>query len=452
VLAAGVLLGRPALAGMVEDGSPYWYRTGYLHTSSVNLASTTATVDTAPPGTVRLPYAPLQAAFDPKGTYALVATAGGVDAFVFDGRGVLPVTTWQLGRMAATGVAWVEGGDAFAVATASHVLVYGLNQQGGAVLAAWTAAAGVVGLAPAPAALPSAVLVATAEGVRLYQARHSALVPVSGGPAGLSGNLGVAATADGAVAATWQQDAVQLWTWDGAAYLPATAWDPPSPPPAAGPVAGVAFFPQGGGYWILTRQGQLLAYAYGPSGLSVLAGWSLSVSATPDVPVTLASGWGAASGAVVYPSGWDYEDLAAGGTLGRDGIRSLAGQTWPAYAPRAVLESVMLPAGHPVARIRVEDADCAAGQTPPRCARAAELPAGTGIAYQVSTDGCRTWTSTPLFADVTLPPGSDLCYRITLTTDNPVETPVVTVTNLYEIAPRQAVGDVSSLLCTGGTC
>jgi len=179
--AAAVMLGPAAAAGTVQNASPYWFRDDYLDTNSVNLAATTAVVDVASPGTVTLPYAPLQAAFDPNGTYALVATEGGVDAYVFDGQSVVAVTNWGLGSLPATGVAWVEGGDAFAVSTASQVVVYGLNGQGDAVLAAQTAAAGVIGLAPGPAALPSAVLAATANGADVYEAQGTSLVPISVG-------------------------------------------------------------------------------------------------------------------------------------------------------------------------------------------------------------------------------------------------------------------------------
>ena len=450
--AAALMLGPAAAAGTAQGTSPYWFRDDYLNTSSVNLAATTAMVDTASPGTVTLPYAPLQAAFDPNGTYALVATEGGVDAYVFDGQDVVPVTNWGLGNLPATGVAWVEGGDAFAVSTASQVVVYGLNGQGGAVLAAETAAAGVVGLAPGPVDLPSAVLAGTTNGAQVYEAQGRLLVPVSGGPGGLAGNLGVAATADGSVAATWQQESVQLWTWDGAAYLPAMAWDPPTPPLADGPVVGMAFFPQSGGYWVLTRQGQLLAYAYGPSGLSALPRWSRSVPVSPDVPAAVNPGWAPAAAAVVYPTGWDYEGLMAGNTLGEDSTRSLSRQRWSAYTRQAVLESVMLPVGHRVTAVRVEDADCAAGQSPPDCTGMATLPAGTGIAYQVSTDGCRTWTAVPVLTNVTVPAGSNLCYRISLTTRDLTATPVLDVTNLFEIAERRTPGRTAALLCTGGGC
>ena len=149
---------------------------------------------------------------------------------------------------------------------------------------------------------------------------------LAGGPSGLTANLGVAATTDGSVAATWKQEAVQLWAWNGTAYAPAATWDPPVPPVAGGPVVGVAFAPQsdgqGGAFWVLTGQGQLLAYAYGPAGLSALPGFSLSVPADPHPPAGLAAGWAPDAGGVLYPTGWVYEDLGTGDTFGQDSVRT----------------------------------------------------------------------------------------------------------------------------------
>ena len=60
---------------------------------------------------------------------------------------------------------------------------------------------------------------------------------------------------------------------------------------------------QGGTFWVLTRQGQMLGYAYGPGGLQTLPAWSLSVPADPDPPTALAAGWGRHAEAVLYPTG-----------------------------------------------------------------------------------------------------------------------------------------------------
>ncbi len=441
-------LGGSVVAGTVETTNPYWFRDSYTTRSSVDQTMTTAAVNTAGTGTVQLPYAPMQAAFDPAGTFALVAMQTGLDAYVFDGIGVSVLQGWNLSGIAATGVAWLKRGAAFAVSSTSQVAAYGIDSGGQVLRAAETAASGVEGLAPGPASLPFGVLAATVHGARVYEAQGTALVEVSGGPSGLSGNLGVASTSGGAVAATWQREAVQIWAWDGAAYLPVSQWTPPTPPRVDGPVAGVAFFPQGGGYWVLTAQGDLLAYAYGSTGLQSLGGMGTTLS---PMPVGLASGWGASAVAALRPTGWTYEDAQAG-VFGRDAPRSLTGQTWPSYAAQGVLQSVVLSAGHQVSEVRMEDADCAAGKAPPDCTRQAQVPGGTTVTYQVSTDGCATWTSALPFTNVKVPAGDQLCYRLILGTSDPTETPVVDVTNLYELATEQTTGSVAALLCVGSNC
>ena len=411
-------------------------------------ATTTAAVDTAGPGTVQLPYAPIQVAFDPAGTFALVATQTGVGAYVFDGQGVTPLAGWNMGGVDATGAAWLQDGASFAVSTTAQVAAYGIDSGGRVLRAAETAVAGVVGLAPGPASLPMALLAATAHGARLYEAYGTALVERSGGPSGLSGNDGVAATRDGAVAATWQRRAVQLWAWDGERYLRASGWDPPAPAAADGPVVGVAFFQQGGGYWVLTRQGQLLAYAYGTVGLQALSGMGRRVA---TMPAGLATGWGVDAAGVSYPTGWAYED-AQTGVFAPSGARSLGGQKWPAYAPRGTLQGSMLPIGHRVDEVRLEDASCASGQTPPHCTAQAYVPSGTAVTYAVSTDGCNMWKAAPPFTNVRVPAGDTLCYRLDLSTTDPTRTPVVDVTSLYEVAQQKTTGLVSARLCAGPTC
>jgi hypothetical protein len=442
VLAAALWVGRGADAGVVQQQSPFWFRDDYTDTSSVNLAATTAEVDTAGTGTVTLPYAPVGLSFDPAGTYTLVATRSGVQAFVFDGQAVRPVPAgmWNLGSLSATtGVSWIVSGAAFAVSTTAQVVVYGLVPGAGysAVQVAQMPFSGALGLAPGPSSLPSAVLVATATGATLLEAQGTSLVAVAGGPSGLAGNLGVAATVDGSLVATWQQEGVQIWAWDGSAYVRAASWDPPTPPLADGPVAGVAFFSQstgqGGAFWVLTAGGQLLAYAYGPAGLLALPGLSLSVTSSPAAPAALGAGWSADAVGVMYPTGWIYEDLGAGGTFGPDPVRSLGGQTWAVYASSAALQSVALAVGHPVDEVRVEDADCAAGQTPPNCTALPRIPPSTSVAYEVSTDGCVTWSPVPPHTNVPVPRGQSLCYRLILATADPTSSPVVDVTNLYEI-------------------
>lgn len=435
--------------GAVESTSPYWFRDAYTGLGSINTRVTTAAVNTES-GTVELPQVPLSVAMNPSGTDALVATQGGVYAYVFNGEAVVALRRWDLGGVDSTGVTWVEGGSAFAVATTSGVMLYGLSASGLVHRVARVMVSGVVGVASGPSNLVGAIVAATRAGAVLYVGEDTSLVPITGGPSGLNNNLGVASTANGSIIATWQASAVQLWAWNGASYEPTLAWDPPAPP---GRVVGVAFFPHGDGYWILTQQGQLLAYAFGLDGVTPLPAYSLARVADSSAPEALGSGWSGVSVAILTPSGWWFQDVGPGGVFQTDPPRSLTGQSWPVYPPSAVLQSVVLPVGHMVSDVRVEDANCPKGGGRIPCTDLASLPNGTSVSYEVSTDGCRTWTVAPLFTNVAVTPGTQLCYRLTLATTNPVETPVIHVTNLYEIATE--VIDRSgapTTLCLGSGC
>ncbi len=205
---------------------------------------------------------------------------------------------------------------------------------------------------------------------------------------------------------------------------------------------------------MLTAQGQLLAYAYVPAGLSALPGFSLSVPADPNPPAGLAPGWAADSVGVLYPSGWAYEDLGTGNTLAQDAVRSLTGQTWAVYQGNAVLQSVVLPVGHAVDDVRVEDANCAAGKVPPNCTGRATLPhrhlgrLPGEHRWLPHLDGCAG------LHQRLRPAGTSLCCRLARATTDPTVTPVVDVTNLYEIAERTTVESPGgpAVLCLGSGC
>ena len=450
LLAAGLLAASSAtvVAEGVVNRNPWWFRDGYRQATFVDALRTTAALDTWDGGTVRLPYAPLQLALDPGGTYALLALPPGVSGYVFDGRRVRAVRRWDLGAVPARGATWIDRGRAFALNTGTRLVVYGLA-AGAAVRAGEVEVAGAGELAPGPRALSLALLAADASGATLYRAAGTTLQAVPGGPAGLTANLGVAATSGGGVVATWQAGAVQIWVWDGGAYLPARRWEPPVQAPGAAPVVGVAFFPEGGGYWVLAADGRLRAYAIGTAGLRPLPGLSRTLAADP---AGLAAGWRGDAVAVLYPSGWLYEQAQTGGGLVTDAARSLSTSPWPVYAASAVLVSRTLQVGHPVGEVRLEPARCGGRPAPTDCTDAPRLPPGTAIDYALSTDGGRRWTPVPAARAVTVPPGDRVRYRLSLQTADATTTPVVRVTNIYELARRARVGAGAAVLCAGGGC
>lgn len=450
LLAAGLLAANSAtaVAAGVVHRNPWWFRDGYRQATFVDPLRTTAALDTWDGGTVRLPYAPLQLALDPRGTYALLALPQGVSGYVFDGRRVRAVRRWDLGALPARGVSWIDRGRAFALNTGTRLVVYGLA-AGVAVRAGEVQVAGAGDLAPGPRALPLALLAADASGATLYRAVGTTLQAVPGGPAGLTSNLGVAATPGGGVVATWQAGAIQIWVWDGGSYLRARGWDPPAQAPGAASVVGVAFFPGGGGYWVLTADGRLNAYAIGTASLQPVAGLSRHLAADP---AGLAAGWGGDAVAVLYPTGWLYEQAQTGGGLVTDVPRSLSTSPWPVYAASAVLVSRTLAVGHSVGEVRIEPARCSGRPDPTDCTDTPRLPPGTAMAYALSTDGGRHWTAVPAAQVVTVPPGDRVLYRLSLHTADATTTPVVRVTNIYELARRARVGAGAAVLCAGGGC
>ncbi len=453
LIAALVPLGLGVRAAGVRSSDPWWFSDSYTTTAYVDLRATTAVIDLGPPGLVRLPYAPAQVAFDPAGTYVLVATEGGVQAYLREGAQVVSAPGWRLGAADATGVAWIDGGAAFAVTTPFEVAEYGLAAIPGAYRAEQVAASPVgraIGAAPGPSSLPGAVLVATPTGAALWAMQGLSLVSVSGGPQGLAGNRGVASTRDGSIVATWQRGQVELWAWNGSAYVRTPLWDPPTVP---GNVVGVAFFARSDGYFVLTDRGRLSAYAFGPLGVTALPGYGGVVTA-PEVPVALGAGWSGVSAVALLPSGWTYQDWMPGTGFGPDPAKSLSGQSFAVYQPSAVLQSVPLRLGHAVSEVRIEDADCALGQRLAACTHAAVVPAGTSVAYAVATGACAHWVDVAPFVNGAVAASDQICYRLRLATGNPVRTPVVDVTNIYEVARQTFAGpgSVRALLCLGGGC
>lgn len=415
-------------AGGVQSADPWWFQDQYTSLAYVDPAATTATVDTSAgaTGQVSLPLVPAGLALDPAAATGLIATAAGVQAWSFDGAALAPAPVFDLPAADYVGAAWLgAAGNQLALAT-----------PGAVMLDAWSGAAwrqvgrvgvgGVAGIAqgaPFPGAAAT-ILVATNTGFQVAAYRGGALALVSGaGITGLQGVGGIAAAPGGALAALWSGSGLRVYGWDGSAYRQAPTWEIPAGGPA---ILGAAWFRGGNGYWVLRADGTLSAYAFDGSFVVAVPGLSARIA----LPVAaLATGWGRGAVAALCPSGWTYLD---GDPLGPDAARSLNGLHLPLYQPSAVLQSIALQPGHALDAIQVD-------------AAVATEPVGTGIAYQVSTDGGASWTRvSPCLnpgppadcaADNTaLPPGSDILYRLVLSTANPDLTPRVDTTSLFEIA------------------
>lgn len=437
-----------ARAGVLH-ADPYWFQDTYRTSQWVQVRATTAS-GVGDDGGVRLAPAPLALAMQPHGRVVLAATTDGVQAFVSSPAGMQSLVGWHLTAPGVRGVAWLHGGGSFALATSQQIAVYGETSAVGAhpvVRVATADMGGVRGLAAGPATLGAAVLAATDQSVVLLDSAGTGLQVLSGGVRGLAGNLGVASNGDGSVIATWTAQAVQLWVWDGVRYVAAPLWDPPLHPD--GRVVGVALARRSRVYWVLTARRVAQAYAYGTAGAFPLAGLSIVVPPGRFGPRAISTGWTATGVAIASPDGWRYA-AAVGTGMAWESRLGLSGERWPAYRKQSTVESTILPLGHAVTQLRVEDANCTALGV---CQDGPQLPAGTALAYRVATEGCTSWNAAEVAANFTLPlVARDVCYRLRLSTVNPRRTPVVHVTNIYEIALVSDQSRVAALLCALAGC
>ncbi len=131
--------------------------------------------------------------------------------------------------------------------------------------------------------------------------------------------------------------------------------------------------------------------------------WAIAPSPWGDMDYVSLSAWG-----IRYQAG------TGRGAWRSEGARSAAGDWWQemvrrrvAYEPDAVLVSRVVPTQIPIGRIRLT--------------AVAQVPDGTAVEYDVSTDGGTTWTTVPPDANAEVPPGFDFAYRICLHTDHPLD-------------------------------
>ena len=413
-LLAAAALSLPATAAGVKNASPYWFQDSYRTLDYVNTGPrTTAIVDTAGTGTVWLP--PLSAddlAYAPSYVGAdifEVGTASGVQGWGYNGAEMIREPFLDVAATNPTGVAFLDQasqGVRLAVSTFGGVGIYAWNgQQWAAALN--ISAPGTIGVA---AGAGGGVLAATAGGFTLYSPAGTQQAQVTG----ISGLRGITSAVGGSLVAVWTATAASFYTWTGAGYVALPSWSEPLP--SGGTLLGVAFFRGGTGYWLATPT-QVVAYGWNGATLTQISGWSST--AVPGTAVAVSPGWAAGSVVLLSPAGVQYLD-ASGGALGVDGARSVVGQSWAVFSSGGILYSAVLPVGHDVDEVKMVDTMAA-------------LPSGTSLMYWVSTDGGGSWTETPPMVPTDVPSGSSLVYQADLTTDNQAQTPVLDITDLYEI-------------------
>lgn len=389
-------------------------------------AATGAALDTSPPGTVTLPQPPAVLAYDPVTSTVLAGRGASLRAWAWNGDGLSRFPAMDVaapGGQRLAGAAFVgDDGSRLALLTDAALILYGWTGDGWRELASAPVAGGV-GVARG---VGSDVLVVTGSDLLVFGWDGSALRPLPGaGVSGFPGARGVT-SGDGTLAAVWTDSSVAVLGWDGSGYRDAPTWEPPRG--SLRNVLGVAFWRDGGGYWVLDG-GTVRAFAYAGSYVVEVGAWSFPVPGAASV----AAGWDARSLGAVAGSRVRYWDWTGDGAL-EVAAKEIGDIGAGAYAEAAAYRSVAFPLDHPVGIVQVD--------------LKGDFPAGTSVAVKVSTDGGTTWTAVaPCVNPVDVvgecgpdntpvPFGSTLVYELILTTVDPSRTPSVDMTDLVEIASR----------------
>jgi len=367
----------------------------FLDLSRVDVGNTTAAVDTAPPGLVYLPRSGDSVALRPGALQYAVVVPGGISGYVWNGTAMARDPQLDVSFPGAVAVAFSEDGGFLAAASSSEVRVYGFDQAGSPrQVAAVGGFSGVVALEPGPArdfwvAQSNRLVYLGFDGNAWRQVQS---VPLTRGlSASWSGARQSLAVLDG--------DRVRYFGFDGSSFVEV--------PSCGAQVAGASGVVQHGhGYSVISGQS---AQGYAITASGAVRSPGLDVALPERGFGGAESPWGEYDWAAV--TSWGVRYFAwEGSRWVLDGVRSVPG-TFGGYRDFAELRSVAFPASEPVRRVRLE-AEC-------------QVPGGTSLVFEVSTDGGATWTAVPLAENTDVPEGNSLIYRVLFSTSDPALTPVL---------------------------
>ena len=382
VLTAVVLAAGRGLA----TTSAWLLHDDFLDTRQVDLTTTTARIDTTSPGLVTLPSNPVGLAWS-KEKNLLVATGSGIQGFRHSSDGMSSAPDLGI-NWPAFGVSWFADAKV-AACNATEVRVY----AGGQLVQSIGGFTDLRGLAPAGSDL-WVLGKSTAWMYRWDGAQLRLWLTVNG----LNDARSISYQDAWKALLIVQPDAARVFrsTTDG-------VQEDPNAKVALSGALGGAWREKGAAYFVLFPD-RVELHGVGSDKTSSYP--------VPSGPLTLAN------------LGNDYSVVAGTAVLSFDFGQSLPwysvnGLQGITYVTSAWLYSKVFAVDHQITQMRLM-----VGQT---------LPANTGTAYDVSTDGGTTWTPLPPDTIVQVPGGQSIVYRAQLWTKDPAVTPEIDWVDLSEI-------------------
>lgn len=409
-----VIKSRMAGAEWGTSGLPpaLWLDDHYLNLDLTDAVATSAAVDTSPPGKVLPPrHVEDVVALRPDALQVAVVVSNGLRGYVFDGTKMVRDTRLDVALDGACAVSFTSDGAYVVVATSGgQVVFWGFDSRG--FLHEVQRLSGFPGVVAMEPALGRDVWVVSKDRARYL---------------GFDGNRWQEVTVLGlslseAKSASWHGGRrslaildgtrVRYFGWDESRFAELAAF--------SANVGGASAVVQHGlGYSVL--QGRIVL-GYGLTAQDVVRCPSLDFT-LPEVGESLAgSPWGELEWAGLTRWGMRYVGWT-GAQWVVDPARSVEGVSAARYAEQAEYRSVLLDAGFPVFKVRLE----VEATIPPWCS----------VEYFVTTDGAN-WVPVEPGMNVEVPEGMKLGYWMRLVTSRPehVQGPEIDRVKLLQIVYR----------------
>lgn len=381
-----------------------------------NAGLTTASVDIAGTGVIRLPKSVSagSVALRPNRKSLVVKGQDAVAGFSFDGQAMRADPRLTISFPSVVSVTFSSDGGLLFAASGSEVRTYAFDSTGRTVEVPSARILGLSGALAVETGPGQDVWVLTRGTAALYAwdgsgYRQRTAISLSQGRA-LSFNQprNSLVVVDG--------DNIRYFAFNGSGYVEVSYLR--SNIPGASSVAQVR---GGGGYRVQT--GNAMVYV-GLTGSGVVRYAGLGDNPGGDVIIIAESPWGDFDYAALTSTGIQYRAFDGAGYRTNTGL-SVAGAIGgppSGYSGSAVFASTVIPAATPIEKVRIVASESA--------------PGGTATSYDVSTDGGLTWTPVLPGANTTVPPGNELVYRITLSSADPRATPEVDEVQLLQIVAQ----------------
>ncbi|MGB9880711.1 MAG: hypothetical protein ACPLRM_08115 [Anaerolineae bacterium] len=371
-----------------------------------DVGATSAAVDLAEPGTVRLPGSTASVALRPNAREVVAWGGGKAQWYSFDGRAMTRQPSRDVESGGGGAAAFSGDGEILAVAAGTEVRLYSFDAGGKPkMLGSIDMGERIVALA---GGLKREFWVATQSQAVCLGWNGSTYMRLTARVLnGLSGVNDAGVSEDGGVLAVVQNGTVGVYRWNGSAYRKNAE--------IGSSVRSVDI--KGSMLLVLSEDG-VSFYDLAGDGLRKVGVLEAQAAGSEVV----GSPWSRFACGLTGVAGMEYRGASEGG-MRKIGELSISGVPGDGYAREAVFESRTFTAVKPCTKIRLE-------------VYPLEVPDGTSFECWVSTDGGNSWQHVEPGVNEDVPEGIAPRYRLILRTVDEFKTPVLDRVVFLQVAQK----------------